>query len=257
MTKTHNKSMLQKIRLFQAWVLFLHNIFRPHYDSVFNPPLFISKKVLFDAKYFKHFPNQLFTAMNTLNSTEQFVTPAACLHVYPELKGKDVKKYAAFGMAHCARYENGNWQSPYRLPDFHMVELVIIGNEKEIIEKIKRIEDLVKTTLTDFGFNGEFKNATDAFFLGQDEGAKMIQQLKGLKQEFIVHDGKRKIALASINNHEDFFGKRFDIKNGKTFSNSLCVAFGIERLTAYSLKVWGGDQKTWPKKFKKYAKMLQ
>ncbi len=255
MTKTNNKPTIHQLRLFQSWVLFLQNIFRPHYDSVFNPSLFISKKVLLDAKYLDHFPHQLFTVIDPLNSAEQFVTPAACLHVYPELKGKKVKKYATFGTAHCARFENGYWQAPYRLPDFHMAELVIIGNEKEVTKKIKEIKGLIEKIFVNFGFKGDFKNATDAFFLGQDEGAKMIQQLKGLKQEFMVHDGKNKVALASINNHEDFFGKRFNIKGDKSFSHSLCVAFGIERLTAYSLKIWGNDQKNWPKKFTKYVKI--
>ena len=253
--KIRNKPTLHQIRLFQAWVLFLQNIFRDHYDSLFNPPLFISKKALLDAKYFDHFPHQLFTVTNPLNKIEQFVTPAACLHIYPELKNKSIKKYATFGMAHCARYENGHWQAPYRLSDFHMAELVIIGDERLVTEKINKIKNLIEKTFTDFGFKGDFKNATDAFFLGQDEGAKMIQQLKGLKQEFVVQDGKKQIALASINNHEDFFGKRFNIKSNRTFSNSLCVAFGIERLTAYSLKIWGNEQKNWPNTFKKYVKI--
>ncbi|MEX0909829.1 MAG: aminoacyl--tRNA ligase-related protein, partial [Candidatus Paceibacterota bacterium] len=233
----------------------LQNILRPYYDSVFNPPLFITKKVLLDSKYFDNFPHQLFSATNFDSDSECYVTPAACLHVYPELENKSVTKYGAFGTAHCARYEDGQWQPPYRLKDFHMTELVVVGSEEEIKEKINEIRDLLEITFTDLSFRGDFQNATDAFFLGQDDGAKMIQQLKGLKQEFVVQDGENKVALASVNNHEDFFGKRFNIKSNKIYSHSLCVAFGIERLTAYSLKIWGGDQDKWPKKFKDYAKI--
>jgi hypothetical protein len=37
----------------------------------------------------------------------------------------------------------------------------------------------------------------------------------------------------------------------------MCVAFGIERLVAFSLETWGTDMNNWPKGFTKYVKVSQ
>jgi hypothetical protein len=254
--KTNVNSIIWE-KLFQLWMVFWPNALSRFYDSVFHPPLFISEDILRTSKYFNHFPQQLYPLQDRPKLSSQFITPATCLHVYPTLKNKQVKRFAALGTAHCARYENGKWELPYRLQDFHMTELVVVGGEKLVNNERKEVKKIVEKIFADLRLNGVFNKATDAFFLEQSKGAKVIQQLKGLKQEFIVKDGKTIIALASINNHEDFFGKCFNIKSGKVFASSFCVAFGIERLTTFSLKAWGKNPQNWPNFFKKYAKILQ
>ena len=44
------------ISLFQAWLLFLPNFFKDHYDQRIHPQLLISGKTLKKAKYLEHFP---------------------------------------------------------------------------------------------------------------------------------------------------------------------------------------------------------
>jgi len=244
-------------KLFQSWMLFWPNTLRRFYDSVFHPPLFILEDILRASKYINHFPQQLCPLKDRPKFSSQFITPATCLHVYPALQNKQVKRFAALGTAHCARYENGNWKLPYRLQDFHMTELVVVGGEKQVDDERNKVKKIVEKIFADLRLKGTFNNATDAFFLGQSRGAKVIQQLKGLKQEFIVKDDKTSIALASVNNHEDFFGKCFNIKSGNVFASSFCVAFGIERFATYSLKVWGENPQNWPKFFKKYGRISQ
>jgi len=231
--------------LFQSWVRFLSAQLRPFHDHGFEPSLFITREILQMANYQAHFPHQLFSAASVDGSFNRFVTPAACLHVYADLAGSVVQQYATLGMAHCARYENGQWDIPYRRPDFHMLELVTLGDRTVVEERIREMRTLLTRLLTDLGFIGCFQPATDAFFLGEDEGAQRIQKLKGLKQEFVVDDGGP-VALCSINNHEDFFGSRFTIRSESGMAHSCCVAFGIERLVAYSLKHWGPYPHAWP-----------
>lgn len=255
--KTQHQTSIAQVHLFQSWVLFLQNLLRPHYEILFSPPLFIPQEYLRDAKYFDHFPHQLFKVSGIKKSTMQYINPAACLHVYPELRGKNVESYSTFVTAHCARFEDGLWQEPYRLADFHMSELVVVGNLDIINNKLIEIKLLLQNCFNDFGFGGHFENATDAFFLGESEGAKMIQKLKGLKQEYVVQSDGKDIALASINNHEEFFGGRFNISTSDSTANSMCVAFGIERLVAFSLETWGADMNNWPKGFTKYVKVSQ
>ncbi len=253
--KTHTNSVVRE-KLFLSWMLFWPNVLRNFYDSVFHPPLFISEDILRASNYLDNFPQQLFHLKDRPKFSSHFITPATCLHVYPVLQNKKIKHFATLGTAHCARYENGNWKSPYRSQDFHMTELVVIGKENYIDKERNKIKKTIEKTFADLGLKGSFEYAKDAFFLGQSEGAKVIQQLKELKQEFVVKDKKTPIALASINNHEDFFGKCFNIKSGNVFASSFCAAFGIERLATYSLKIWGKNSRNWPKVFKEYAKIL-
>ncbi len=243
------------ISLFQAWLSFFPSFFKDHYDERIHPQLLISQKTLKKAKYLEHFPQNVFGTVNQSKSLPQFITPAACLHVYPRLEGKRINHFSALITAHCARYEDGKWNLPYRLQDFHMTELVVLGDEKIVNKKKHDIQVLLEKTFTEFGFKGNFENATDAFFLGQDDGAKVMQQLKKLKQEYVVRDGKQAIAIASINSHEEFFSKNFNIKTKSALAYSFCTAFGIERLTSYSLKIWGKNKNNWPSKFKKHAKI--
>jgi len=253
-----NPEVPQKwIQLFNAWLAFLPNLLREHYDEDMRPPLFISEQVLKESKYLEHFPQHIFALKKTVKNAKQYLTPASCLHVYPQLKQKKIRRFSTLITAHCARFEGGKWKPPYRLPDFHMVELVVIGEEKYVNSAQQKIRELLTSTFTELGLQGEFQNATDAFFLGQSRGAKIIQKLKGLKQEYVVRDGRQSVAIASINSHEDFFGRCFQIRSGNSLAHSFCAAFGVERLTTYSLKAWGGDQNNWPKIFRDYVAIPQ
>jgi len=247
-------------RLSRAWSLFLINLLRPFYDSTLNAPLFIHRQALADAKYLNHFPRNVFSSRGRTSSKsdEKFLTPAGCLHVYPLFKGSRMPQpgFSTLIIARCARYEGGKWNPPFRTADFHMMELVCIGEKRPLARKMNRIRERVVSVFERLGLSGKFVPATDAFFLGHDKGARIIQKLKGLKQEFIVNIGSHPTALASINDHEEYFGRRFDIHSGRNeAAHSFCAAFGIERLTHYSLMRWGENRKYWPAAMEKYVKI--
>lgn len=234
--------------LFENWVTFLSFLLKPYYEYSILAPSSISKRVLKRSKYLKHFPQQLFS-----KGKNDFLTPAACLHFYQSLADKNLHHDASvLILAQCARTESQKWNFPFRLSHFHMMELVVIGQEKAVDQKRLRVQSLLLSTFHHFGFQGGFETATDAFFLGNKEGAKIIQKMKGLKQEFRATVGKDSVALASVNNHENYFGRCFGIKSysDKDSATSFCAAFGIERLTAYGLLKWGADKKNWPKELR-------
>jgi hypothetical protein len=90
---------------------------------------------------------------------------------------------------------------------------------------------------------GKFTIATDAFFLEKSEGARILQKMKQLKLEFQLPINQEHVALASINNHEEYFTARFGIKLSRgRAASSFCVAFGLERLVAASLLVWNKNE---------------
>lgn len=233
------------------WQAYLGRILRPYYQSVLRAPLLIPATVLRRAKYLEHFPKHLFLVQSYRHPgrTKQFITPATCLHVYASLIGRHISKETVFVHGHCARFEDGRWEPPFRLPDFHMLELVVVGSPQTVTASRNRIEALMSRKFKALGLTGTFQPATDAFFLGSNAGAKLIQQLKGLKREFVVRVRGRNIALASLNYHEDFFGRRFGIRAAGAAAHSFCAAFGLERLVEYSLVAWGSDRRSWPRQF--------
>ncbi|MDP9352678.1 MAG: hypothetical protein M3P51_14215 [Chloroflexota bacterium] len=129
-----------------------------------------------------------------------------------------------------------------------MLELVIIGEPKVVSQRRCEVEAVLVSAFGDLGMSGALETATDAFFLGNDEGARIVQKLKGLKQEYLVSGQKERVAVASMNDHEDYFGRCFKLTLGgpDNHAYSFCAAFGLERLTGCGLRAWGGEVGGWP-----------
>ena len=88
---THSgESILQgaAAELFRGWQRFLHTRLRPLFASECLSPSFIEKETLQTSGYLDHFPHQLMQARGAINerSDAWCMTPAACLHVYPQLR---------------------------------------------------------------------------------------------------------------------------------------------------------------------------
>jgi hypothetical protein len=136
-----------------------------------------------------------------------------------------------------------------------MLEYVAIGSEAAVQTARAQLTRLVDSAFADLGLGGSLQPATDAFFLGHNDGAQRIQQLKGLKQEYRVLDGAESIALASLNQHEDYFGRCFDIEADGSPAHSFCAAFGLDRLTTFGRNTWGPAARQWPDKLARHANL--
>jgi hypothetical protein len=156
-------------------------------------------------------------------------------------------------MARCARYEAGKWEYPFRLAGFEMAELVVVGTQAKIGELYDEMRSFAPAMLRGLGFDVQARPATDAFFIGsgEGEGARLMQKLKGLKEEYTVRVGAEEVALASLNRHETYFTRRFGIgAPGEPPLHSFCLAFGVERLTACGLLLWGVEESGWPEELR-------
>jgi seryl-tRNA synthetase len=231
-----------------------------YYHESTQAPVFIEEEVLERAGYLAHFPQQVFVVQGIVGARHatplpgrKYLNPAGCLHIYPTLAGRDLASapFSGFVTARCARYEEGHWRYPFRLAGFNMAELVVAGDEPSVADLHAEMQHMAPAMLERLGFKVEPRVATDSFFLGTGDGARAIQKLKELKKEYIVRVGSERVALASLNNHETYFSRRFAIAPpGGPPIHSFCLAFGLERLTACGLLLWGDREEAWPRELR-------
>lgn len=232
--------------LSRAWAGFLEGLLPRRDGETQQAPPRIADRILLRSGYLQHFPHQVLSLAGPLDGLAESLTPAVCLHLYPRLQGADVEFALTCVSGECTRFEGGRWEPPYRLRTFHMLEYVAIGSEAEVEATRAQLTALVASAFADLGLGGGLQPATDAFFLGQGDGAQRMQQLKGLKREYRVLDGTESIALASLNQHEDYFGRCFDIRAAGGPAHSFCAAFGLDRLATFGLRIWGPQKSGWP-----------
>lgn len=235
--------------LARAWERCLDRRFGRRAFFHLHPSPLISETALRRAKTFHYFPHQLMLVRPRRDSrAPHFMAPAACYHGYAHLSGRWLgSRPLTFSLcAVCARAETGRLRLPFRLQVFRMYELVTVGTAATVQRWRGRFRQRMLRLFHDAGLSGEFTVSSDAFFLGGGAGARLIQQLKSLKEEFRAPTGRTAVALASLNYHEDFFGRSFGIRAAGVPAHSSCAAFGIERLTAYGLLQWGPRSRQWP-----------
>lgn len=160
--------------------------------------------------------------------TDWSLSPAVCYHAYAHLAGHTLDSgqlLAARGP--CFRNEIAAELSHGRRQiEFQMRELILVGPPDWIEAQLSGVHEEIAA----FGLPGQWKTASDPFFLPTARGKARMQQLAETKHEFCLADG---LAIASTNRHRDFFGRRFDISlpDGST-AHSACVAFGLDRWTS-------------------------
>lgn len=227
------------LELQKAWKTYLAKRLKPFYTTRREFPASVAAATLARAGYLANFPDQ---AVATGTSPGQYGNPAACFQVYAELAEQELPEQQGMLIsAQCRRRETH--QSAFRLPEFEMMELVVVGNQADVRRTAQTCQEVVAAVGQELGLGGEFIPANDAFFL-PSRGSQIIQSLKKLKQEYVV--GSQRVAVSSLNQHETYFGDRFAITIGGQPASTLCLAFGLERLIAYSLLRWGKHPADWP-----------
>ena len=71
----------------------------------------------------------------------------------------------------------------------------------------------------------------------------IFQKLEPVKKELVFDD---RLAIASTNDHINYFGEAFNLtRNGETLSSG-CIAFGMERWLSAIVNTFGEDPNSWP-----------
>lgn len=188
------------------------------------------------------------TASQVLAPVKVALQPALCYHTYAAWAGRVVSSpHVMTTQGMCWRHED-RFQPLARGWAFTMREIVCLGTAMEVEAFRERGRDQALAVADSFGLNANVVPATDPFFAPAGRGKAALQRIKGLKHELSLPIGPdRVIAAASFNNHELFFGERFDIRlRDGTPAASACVAFGLERWLLAVLVEHGCDARNWP-----------
>ena len=237
-----------------------------------RPPAALSWRTLETAEYFASFPQWLTAAAHLGDDDASHadvaastrpaaaararfrppaaaLPPAACYHVFEGLRASVLTGARRVTLqCTCWRHEG-----PATLPlergwSFTMREAVAVGTAAEIGAFRTEGEAAVLRVAAALGLEPEVVEATDPFFRPTARGKELVQRLKELKREVTLPlGGGRRIAVASTNLHEDFFGRAFTIRDATGApASSGCVAFGLERWLLAFLVAHGPDAVAWP-----------
>lgn len=189
-----------------------------------------------DEKYFESIVNEKKVSSEYLRSSHKYLTPAACLHIYPMLEDSLPENKVITTKARVYRYEGARFTTLTRLWDFTVREIVFVGTPEFVQEKLNILKERVLAFAQKITASARINNASDHFFNSQENKIKSkIQKVNSLKFELTVPIKDIDVALASFNSHHTHFSRPFQFdQEGQIVT--ACVGFGLERWIAACLE---------------------
>jgi seryl-tRNA synthetase len=171
------------------------------------------------------------------------LTPAACYHFYLEFQGAILESpRIVTTRVTCFRRE-ASYAPLERQWCFSMREIVCIGSEDEVKQFLAGYRERLHAFFIRIGLPIAWENATDPFFNPGRNPKSIMQRLEPVKTEMVF--GGR-LAIGSINFHQNYFGETFGIRRAGKAAYSGCVAFGLERWIYAFLTHFGWEEADWP-----------
>jgi len=242
-------------------------------------PVELYKKI----DYFSEFPQQVIMASSVKPNNESLNTVATKYGKHQDYDSFDMGEHMAhshFGLQ-CAvcdicyyalegssdyknttyttynkvfRNESSDTNSLDRLTNFSVRDIMFVGDELFVLEQRQKMIELAKEFLTWLNLDCSITTASDPFFSNDTVMKSVFQNASQLKYELLVKlpFNQKEMAIGSINLHQDFFGRAFDIKlSDSTPVWSGCFGIGFERLVYALYAQFGTDYQRWPDNLKK------
>lgn len=167
------------------------------------------------------------------------LTPAVCYHLYGYLADQVIAAghHVATTQGKCFRHESANLASLERLWDFTVRELVFVGSPEFVLAGRDAVQRLARDFFAAVRLDHHVETAHDHFFGNEFRRQPALQSAFELKLEVraTLPHKRKTLAVASYNYHQDFFGRRMNIRlPDGTLAHTSCAGFGLERL-AYAL----------------------
>jgi seryl-tRNA synthetase len=184
-----------------------------------------------------------------LSSSRLMALPAACYPLYLHLEGERFSELTRFGVVGTCFRNEAETDELTRLRSFTMQETVAVGPSAEVDTFADQSVALGIEILAQIGLEAHPVAATDAFFGMAAEQITRRQATLKVKTELVVDvpGVAGRVALASVNRHQDHFARRFDLRTGDgRLAASACFAFGIDRIMIALMQIHGDDPARWP-----------
>ena len=165
-------------------------------------------------------------AAEDMDDATHVLPSAACYAGYLHLADTTLDRPATFVtmVGHCFRNEEQH-VGLRRLWGFTMREIVCLGTSEAVQAHLDSFHRLITAFAGHLGITLRRARASDPFFR-QDDPRAFMQEITPVKEEYLGPDGT---AIASLNQHHNFFGERCAIRHAGQPAFTGCVAFGLER----------------------------
>ncbi len=208
-------------------------------------PVLIARPVLVQAEYDQAFPHLLMSAgVQALPASEatrseprspeaKWCLSAVCYHAYAQLAGRRIEGGISItARGRCFRSEADS-EPGVRQVEFEMREIVFVGSSLWVDACLETARAHVEALALELGLTGDWQPAADPFFLPTAGGKATMQRLLGVKLEYQLRPAS--LALASVNRHGSFFGRRFAISDQTGDPvHTGCVAIGLDRWSRHA-----------------------
>lgn len=196
--------------------------------------------------------------MGILGQPEYALSPSACFHTYIEYENQVLpeKKIMTFTQSVFRNEGRFNFADFGRMRDYHVREIVFIGDQTFVLEVRKAILDMAIQLMIELDLAGNVTIASDPFIIPKMQKYKKVQVLDESKYEMhLNYDKKGQLSVASFNLHGTAFTYPFNIKvDGCEDTVTGCVGFGLERWVMAFLNQYGENINQWPDKLKEEYK---
>lgn len=185
-----------------------------------------------------------------IDKEDMFLSPAACLPLYKMLSciPRLEENISYTSICKVFRKEPIGYTALKRLREYNVRELVIVANEKNIELYNKKLLDFLISLAKKLGLKGVVETACDIFFADEFKMKSIFQLAKESKVELKLYINEAEtISVASINAHDTFFAKQWNIKNDKgDYIYTSCLGLGIERWCYAIIAQYGYLEEKWP-----------
>jgi seryl-tRNA synthetase len=171
------------------------------------------------------------------------LTPAACYPIYIHHQSSHFDRARYFTVRNTCFRQEEKYEPLVRQWSFSMREIVCVGTLEEVKRFLDRARQSVAQFLEALGVPIEWQAASDPFFQPAKNPKYLMQRLNPTKYEMVF--GGR-VAIGSVNLHQDHFGSTFQIHRAGGDAFSGCVAFGVERWLHAITAHFGADPVNWP-----------
>lgn len=195
-------------------------------------------------------PRFVMPAESAPEAPAECLPPAVCYHRFRELEGDTLASGSIItARGTCFRYEARHaMRDLSRLWCFQMREIVYTGEPAFVRDAASRAGRAMQALAAELDLSGVCESASDPFFADVFAEKRYHQLAHDRKFELRLPLGRGEtIAVASINAHEDVFGRAFGIHTpGGSTAISGCTAFGLERIALAFVARHGVDERGWP-----------